>query len=368
MEFFDDAPTSISSDTAQPPPDTTGSGRPPRQRRDRRRMRIQRLVVGVALLFVIIFVVAWGVRSCAQSRKVESYREYMAAVNGAVADSAKLGKELDRVVGDPTALTRKKLIAKLDEMVAAQAEIAARTRTFEPPRQLEDQQDALRTGMQVRAQGFALFRDAMLAVLDKKKGVDATDISRLAPYFSGPDAYYRMLFYAPSRRVMSDEGVSGVEVPVSDYYVRTRAFDRARLESMIKQLGASAKTTGIHGVALAGVTAEPSGTALQRGRTVKVPADPALAFRVKVQNQGSVAERDVPVKVTLTVEGASPVSAEASIAVINAGQTQSVDVTGLAISEQAITQGATLKVMVGPVAEERVQSNNRGEFKFMLQL
>ena len=244
-----------------------------------------------------------------------------------------------------------------------------RAARLEAPGTLDAEQQQFATGMNVRAQGFSLLRAAILDSLGKKN-VNVEKISSLGGYFSGPDAYYMHLVYLQSRQVMSDEGVTDVKVPRSTYYLTTNMFDRSRIESALSRVGSSAKLTGIHGVALVGVDATSGGTVvpLVKGRTVSVPASADLAFKVKVQNQGDVAENDVPVEVTLVLPDKSTLKQTGSIATIAAGQTQSVSVTGFAIPTDALSKVLTLKVKAGPVPEERVQSNNSGEFKFLLQL
>ena len=361
MDFFDDADAQASPSTPTGPP-------PPRRRPDRRRRRWQRIAVGLLLLVVLAFGLTWFVRSCQHDRKISSYRDYMTAVDGAVTDSTKLGKQLNGIVSDPTRLKRADLIAKLDEMAAQQAEIEQRTRRFSPPKALADQHDALVAGMTLRARGFELWRDAMVAVLEKREGVDAATLSQLEGYFAGPDASYATFFYAPSRSIMADEGVTDVAVPTSDWFLKTTAFERVRLEGMIEQLRRSARMTGVRGVALAKVTVEPSGTALKQGESVDVPASAQFSFKVSVENQGNVIEREVNVTLTLEAPGVETAEQTATVAVIQPGETQSVDVSGFSIPADALSKTWTLKVQAGPVPDEKVLENNRGTFKFLLQL
>jgi hypothetical protein len=147
-------------------------------------------------------------------------------------------------------------------------------------------------------------------------------------------------------------------------------FDRSRVESALSRVGSSAKLAGIHGVALAGVDATSEGQVVQlvKGGTVDVPASADLAFKVSVENQGDVTENDVPVEVTLVLPDKSTLRQTGSIAAINAGQTQSVSITGFAIPTDALSRTLTLRVKAGPVEQERVQSNNTGRYQFLLQL
>ena len=115
MDFFDD------DETGQAPGgDEAATPQQSRRRPDRRRTRIQRILVLAAILFVIVFAMAWWARSCQQNRKVESYRTYFEGVSAAIGDSATLGKQLDQLVANPTKFSRKELTAKLAELSAKQ--------------------------------------------------------------------------------------------------------------------------------------------------------------------------------------------------------------------------------------------------------
>jgi hypothetical protein len=364
VDFFDD-----DASGQRPPADTPSPERPAR-RSNRRRTRIQRIVILAAILFLIVFALAWWARSCQQNRKVGSYRSYLTGVSTAISDSAALGRQLDQLVANPTKFSRKQLIGKLNELSDKQAEIAVRADRLEPPGTLKTEQGVFATGMKVRSDGFKLLRTAMTAALGKKKVTPAV-LSALSAYFAGPDAYYMDLFYTPTRKVMSDDGVTDVAVPTSTSYLTAKTFDRARLESMLSRVGSSSKLSGIHGVGLVSVvaTTESGKVPLATGKTVNVPASAQLSFVVKVQNQGDVAEKKVPVVATLTLPGgASPLVQNSSIATIAPGQAQSVTIQGFAIPSSALSKICTLKVKAGPVPEERVLSNNTGTYKFLLQL
>ncbi len=364
MDFFDDETSRAPADAGGPP-----SAPPPRRRPDRRRTRIQRLAILALVLFVVVFAIAWWARSCQHNRKVDTYRTYFDGVATAIGDSDALGKQVSSIMKDPAKLSRKDLIAKLGQLSDRQEEIAVRAGRLEPPGTLESEQDAFASGMRVRQAGFEQFEALMGAALANKK-VGPNKIAALDGYFSGPDAYYGLLVYLPSRQTMSDEGVSGVAVPTSTYYLTWKALDPLVVATALESVGKSSKLTGIHGVGLLGVTAKgSSGTVeLVKGKTTDVPASADLAFVVQVMNQGSVAESDVPVTATLTVPGGDPIKKEASIATIAPGKTQEVTITGFAIPEEALSKVCTLKVVAGPVKGERIETNNKAQFELVLQL
>jgi len=364
VDFFDDETSRAPDDSGGPP-----SGPSSRRRPDRRRTRIQRLAILALVLFIVVFGLAWWARSCQQNRKIDSYSTYFDGVGAAINDSDALGRQVSGIMKDPAKLSRKELVAKLGQLSDQQNEIAVRAARLEPPGTLEDEQTVFATGMKVRTRGFQLLRTAMLGAIANKK-VGAGAIAALDGYFSGPDAYYQELVYAPSRDTMAEEGVSGVAVPTSTYYLTWKALDPLVVATALESVGKSSKLTGIHGVGLLGVTAQGSSgdVKLVKGKTTDVPASADLAFVVEVQNQGSVTENAVSVTATLTVQGGDPIRKEAEIATIAAGKTQEVTITGFAIPEEALSKPCTLKVVAGPVQGERVETNNSALYKLVLQL
>lgn len=339
-----------------------------RQRRpSRRRTRIQRIVILAAILVLIVFLLALVLRSCQHNRKVDTYRTYLGAVGTAIDDSASVGKQLDQVVSNPTKYSRKELLAKLGELTAGQEEIAARAASFAPPETLRAQQAVFAEGMLVRAEGFAFFEQIINESLGNET-VNPRKIAALDGYFSGPDAYYMSRFYAQTRNVMSEEGVSDVAVPTSTYYLTAKTFDVSRVEDMLSAVGGSSKLSGLHGVALLGVAAQPSDTELKAGSTTKLKATADLAFEARIQNQGDVAEQNLEVKGELKLPDGRVLTVTTSIATIGIDKTQTATLSGFAIPAEALTKVSTLTVTAGPVAGERLKTNNTASYKILLQL
>jgi hypothetical protein len=284
-----------------------------------------------------------------------------------VADSVTLGKQLDQLVENPTKYSRKELTAKLEELTAKQDEIAVRAARLAAPDTLAAEQASFAEGMRVRADGFELFSSAVLSSLANEK-VTAGQLAALEAYFSGPDAYYMSRFYLPARNVMQEQGVTDVPVPTATWYLKSRTFDRDRLAQMLSSLGSSTKLSGIHGVALQNVVAQPGDVALISNGVTTISASADLGFEVTVQNQGDVTESDVTVTVTIKPPGGDEISQTGVIATLPANKSQKVTVQGFAIPPEALSKQSTVKVTAGPVKGERVTTNNSDQFKILLQL
>ena len=322
----------------------------------------------LVVLFVVIFALSLWIRSCERNRKIDSYRTYFSDVAGVIKDSNALGKAVDLVFHNPAKYTNTSLTDKLRQLAAKQQEIATRAQRIHPPAKLSDLHGIFVLGMETRQLGFEQLRDYLLAVLDKAKNVTPGTIVDLGPYFSGPDAYYMGDVYSQAQKIMSADGVSNVTVPKSTYYLTTDIFDPARIEAMLASIKQSPQLHGIQGVALIGVTAEPQGTKLAATGNTNVKASTDLAFAVAVQNQGTVTENDVQVTIEFQPPGAAKQKLTGTIPVIQRGATQSVNVTGIDVPNDAIGRVSTLTVTVVKVPGEQTLDNNTAKYSIILGL
>ncbi len=365
MNFFEDEePTSA----APPPPPPPTSAR---KRRSKRVQRIQRIAILLVVLFVVVLLLTLWIRSCQHNRKVGSYSDYFQGVQQTITDSNAVGADLRRIIVNPLKYTRAELTTRLDSMVKKQNEIASRAEVLQPPDTLKAQQDVYALGMKVRASGMQLVRDAMLAAMNGKGKVTAANMAAMSAYFTGPDAYYMDLVYTQAQKAMADDGVSGVEVPKSTYFLTSNMFDLAKLNALLASIRKTTDQAGVHGVALVSVTVL-SGTAVQQlqpGRQMQVKAAADMSFRVGVANQGSVVEKAVPVTLSLKPPGdAQKQVIKRTIDSIQPGKTVTVQIGGFDIPPSALGRVSRLTAKAGPVAKERVLSNNSAFFDIILKL
>ena len=361
MSFFDDD----GEVTAPPEPR-------PRRRTSRSRTRLQRFAVLAAIIFVIVLVLTLSIRSCQSNRKKNAYSTYMAGVQTVVDDSAAVTKQIVAILSDPTKYSRNQLLAKLDGLETTQREILTRTQQLDPPGPLTAEQQALAQGMEVRLEGVRLFHDGLVKALGvKNTAAAAANIASYSGYFTGPDVYYQMYFYAPAQETVQKEVGGGVTVPAVNPARSGTALDPSRIKTAIDRMQTSRKLTGIHGVSLVSVVLNDQNgkqvAKLVPNKEVKVTAGPGLVFRVSAQNQGTVTETNVPVTVTVVPPGTSAEQKlTQTMASIAAGATSTVDVPGFNPAASSIGRVTIIKVFVGPVPEEQTTSNNKAEYKLRL--
>lgn len=312
MSFFDDDAV----------PQEPVSRRPRRTERDRTRQRYLRLGILIVVGFLVVLLLALGVKACRARAKEAAYREYFSAVQTAIDDSDEIGKRIGVLLTNPTKFSAREIKDELDKIVAQQQEIADRAAKFDTPKKLRDEQAVFAEGMRIRASGAVLLRQGMQAAMTGKNvKATARKLAALQGYFAGPDVYYGELYKTQAQKAMSDDGVSNVAVPASDFYLKTSFFESSSIENALKGMQSSAKITGIHGVGLISTVVKPAGVTLSTTKDNRFESSPGLVFAVTVQNQGSVTEQNVPV--TLTYQppnGGPPQKVTATIQSIAAGQ------------------------------------------------
>jgi hypothetical protein len=360
VNFFEDD----ESGRAPAPPTTPG-----RKPANKRTLRIQRLAIIVVALFVVVLLLTLWIRSCQHNQKVSGYKDYFSGVQTLVTDSKKVGQDLNSIVNNPHQFTRTGLAGKLDSMVRAQNDVATRAQLLKAPGKLVSQNQYFVLGMQVRAKGMQHMKEGIIAAIGGKSKVTAADLAALSGYFTGPDAYYAEEFYTQAQNVLKIDGVAGVTVPTSTFFLKSGMFGPLKLQKMLKNIPGSA-VGGIHGVAVISVTVK-SGTnsqQLQGGRKNTIKASADMTFIVSVANQGSVAEGGVPVTLTLQPPGgAQAQKLSQTIDSIGAGKTVTAQFSGFVLTK-AISRVSDLTAKAGPVPLEKSTSNNTLALKITLSL
>jgi hypothetical protein len=343
---------------------------PARKQRNKRTLRIQRLAILVVALFVVVLLLTLWIRSCQHSQKVSGYKEYFSGVQSLITDSNKVGQDLSAIVNNPHKYTRAGLLTKLQSMVNAQNDVATRAQLLKAPGKLVGQNQTFVLGMQVRAKGMQQLRQGILAAIDGKSKVTATNLVALSGYFTGPDAYYTEEFYTQAQNVLKADGVSGVTVPASTFFLNSSMFGPLKIQKMLKNIPGSA-VGGVHGVSVVSVTVQSGGSTqpLAAGRNTRVKASADMIFVVSVSNGGTATESGVPVTLTLQPPGgAQAQKISHTIDSIRAGKTVTVQFTGFNIKPASLSRVSQLTAKAGPVPNEKSLSNNTLDLKIVLTL
>jgi hypothetical protein len=112
----------------------------------------------------------------------------------------------------------------------------------------------------------------------------------------------------------------------------------------------------------------PQGTDLATSTATTVKVSSNLSFLVTVEDSGGFQELNVPVTLTIDFGSGSPLKKVKPIAVIQAGQRQTVTFTGFQLPTSAFGNKATIKVDVAPVPGEVYTANNSASYTVFFTL
>jgi hypothetical protein len=347
---------------------TTGE----RKRRQKKALPkpLVRLLVVLAVIVVVVVVIVVVARSAMQSGEAAAYQRYMTAVSDILEQSDALGSEVEQLLTEPGDTNRKDIQTRLDRFVATSAALTDEAMALEAPEEMVDQgvHQFLILVMTFRQNGLTDLKPSLMNALEvEDTDVAAEQISRALYYLTNSDFLYKEVYFPEAAEILQAKELKGITVPGSEFLSDPDLAAKARVQEMLAELKSTGNLQAVHGVALAKVVAMPDETEIESGSTYNLTASDQLVFLVTVENQGNMAEKDVPVVVTLlSPQSAEPQKVTVTIPELKPGETVTAPVEGLNPTEYG--EVAQLKVVVGPVPGEKVETNNSLEAKVIFKL
>lgn len=371
FDFFDEPPT-IERSPVEPAPRPRegggGGGTPPiRPRSPGAPTPLVRLALLIGGAIVLAVVLVFWVNSCRGGQKKGSYEDYMQAAAAVVRESDSVGTQLGELLTTP-GVTLDDLGTGLAGLAKQQAQVVARAGELTPPGPLVSEQESLVEAMQLRQSGLAGLERAFAQLQPATEPETAgTTLAEQAFRIVAGNVVYDDLFKGRSEQVMKQEEISGVAVPASTFLESPELLSQNSLAELVKRTqggGGGGTDGGLHGNQIEGVLVQPDGQALSPDQETTIIASDQLAFEAQVKNSGDFQETKV--KVTLTITSPEPIKRQATIDLINAGETKSV--TFRDFSNIDFSRPYTLKVAVKPVEGEQNTDNNTAEYPVIFSL
>ena len=368
MSFFEgDEPTRVSRPARPRRPSggrsaSRGGGgtRPP----DRQTLLIRQAVaIGLGLLLLILLVV--GVRSCQNSRKENSLKDYNRDVTAVI-------KSSDDDVMRPFfglmsngAQEGQDLQVQVNQLRQQADDLAKRAEAFPVPDEMAGAQDDLLMVLNFRRQGLARIADAIPSA--QGRGVPAEQaVNRIAAnmqLFLASDVVYSQRVAPYIKEALDKNGVTGQTIATSRSLPSVEWLSPQYVADRLGSEAAGGATSGsvapgTHGHGLVSVGA--NNVSLQPGGVInRVPVTGGVTFAVGFQNQGQNNERNV--RVTVTVRGGpKPITAQKVVPQTTAGQSAQVSIPLGATPPTG--QATTVEVVVNRVPGERNTTNNRQSY------
>jgi hypothetical protein len=370
FEFFDEPPTVERPPVEPPAREKRGGGRPPvRPRTPGSSASLPRLALLIGGAIVLAVLLVFWVNSCREGGKQGTYREYLQDVGTVVQASQRVGAQLTDALTTP-GITLEDLESSLDGLARQQAQVVTRADELAPPGALAEEQESLVESMQLLANGLVGLREAVSQIqLASDPGEAGATLAGQAGRLVAGQVVYDDLFRARSQQVMRQEEVTGVAVPELVFLSSPDLVGQSSLTELVARLvqggGGDGGAGGLHGNQIDSVIVMPGDQVLSPDEENQIVASDRLAVQVVVTNSGDFQETQV--KVTLTIQQSpQPINKEATIDVINKGQTKTV--TFRDFSNVTFAARTNLQAAVVPVEGETNTANNTVEYPVIFTL
>jgi hypothetical protein len=372
FDFFEDEPPTREEAAPRRRLPTRGGNGPRRPRRPLRAPTgltpLLRLIGLIAFaIFVVVVLVLW-VQGCRDSAKTNRYKHYIAKVSDVAKASEQDGRNLNDKLTTP-GIKQGDLVSALRGVAQSEQQNVAAAEKLDPPGLLRDEHRHLIEALQFRVSGLQGLADTFQKATNKaNEDSDALLLASQAQRLVASDVVWDDLFKDPAVAVLQKEGITGVNVPDSNFVTNQ---DLASVRSMgpvlqrIHGASTSGTPTGVHGTNIVYVKALPTGQTLSEDTENIIKATSDLGFEVAVKDSGE--SQEVHIEVTLTIQKSpTPIVQTKTIDLINAGETKTVTFTNL--GQVPFVQKTSVKVDVKPVPGEKTTSNNSAQYPVLFSL
>jgi CARDB protein len=316
--------------------------------------------LGAAVLVVILLVV--GINGCLGARKDRAFRSYADDARALVRGSQDVSRRLFETLSKPGRADALDIQTQVNAERVDAEQLVDRAKNTDHPGELNAAHDWLLTALQFRADAIARIAERLPTALgDKGRGPAIKSIAGQMQALLASDVIYLQRTIPALNSAYEKRKISET-FPVVRFLPDLGWLDPTTVEERLSRLAGNAgkaATPGPHGTGLQGVTAQPSGTALNETGVNRIALGNQLAFDVKVQNQGQSEETDVGV--TLTIQNGKRITMSQTIPRIAAGAAETVSIPITDTPETGAV--STLTVEVAPVPGEGTKDNNKASYQ-----
>jgi hypothetical protein len=327
-----------------------------------------RLIGLVAFGILIVVLLVFAVQSCRGSQKQDRYKDYMGDVDEVARQSQQIGTQLNNLLTDPAAKVAE-IREQLSGLAQQQEQGVTRAEDIEAPGPLREIHPAVIQSLQLRVSGLqGLDRAFQQTAQIRNANIAGRALALQARRLLASDVVWDDLYREPSRAVLVDQGVRGVQVPDSNFLRNPDLATPSLMTAVWQRVrGAStgANNCSPRGTGLVSVKALPAGTDLSTTTLNTVEASEELAFAVTVEDTGCSQEVRIPVTLTIEKTPENIVKTQ-TIAIINEGEQQTV--TFRQLGQPPFATRTNVKVVVKAVPNEAKTDNNSATYPVIFSL
>jgi hypothetical protein len=325
----------------------------------------------IILVVIVVLVFCWVFgRGCSgnqQAKENDKLRAYTSTVNKLLQLSAGVGIQFNNLRANIKDHTKADISRELTKMVSDCNDISSQLGKVQVPTNAQDINTRLRDCFDARAGGVHKFHVAILDVLNNKSTGNAASVmsqGMMELVISDAEAlrFQQGLEAKLTAAKMTFEKVAdSVFVPKQDDALS------ASVNGYISGISGSGTGSEIHGVAVTQYSTSPARVDTTNSGISILPYSKSFTVKVAVENQGNQDEQNTPVVATLTSStGGAVQSKKQKITKLAPKETATVVIEGLK-PVTGSTNENTVKIMAGPVPNEKVLENNSVEFSFTMR-
>jgi hypothetical protein len=321
----------------------------------------------IGLFVLILFILFFGVRACASSRKENALKDYNREVSSIIKESdQQVGAPFFQLLGQASSDSPADLQTNISGYrVQAEAQLK-QAKSLSVPDEMKGAQQSLLLALQFRRDGLAAIAEKIRTALGDEGDAANTAITQIAGQmqtFLASDVLYQARVSPLIKHALDDADITGQTIASSRFLPGIEWLSEKTVAAELDQqlTGGTRKTgevaPGLHGTGLESVTV--GDTKLQPDAPNRLPASADTAFVVRFTNQGENDEFDV--KVTVAIEGGDkPIKVSRTVDTVAKGQTAEAT---LALGQKPPTGAAvTVKVTVAKVPGEQKTDNNTASY------
>jgi hypothetical protein len=327
-----------------------------------------RLIGLISFAILVVVLLVFWVNSCREDRRKDTYRDYVRDVSTLADDSEALGRNLTGLLtsrGQSLAQIQQRLegIAQQQEQVSDQAG------ELDPPGPLRSQHRHAIEAFDFRISALRGMSQAFRQTAGSRNANQAGRLlAEQAKRFIASDVVWDDLFAAPAAEELDDQGISGVQVPDSNFFPNPDIATTTSMRGIWQRIRGAATGGGAcspRGTGIVSVSALPGRQRLSPSTLNTVESTNDLAFAVVIENSGCAQESSIPV--TLTIQKSpTPIVKRRALDLINPGESKTVTFTD--IGTVPFAERTSVAVEVEPVPSEGTTDNNSAQYPVIFSL
>ncbi|MCL5069434.1 MAG: hypothetical protein M1308_00825 [Actinobacteria bacterium] len=339
-----------------------------------RRGRKEAVIILILMIIIAIVIASWltGLWSCDKGRSDLTEKEklsiadYINSISVLIQHSNKVSVNFFSTLNKAKDTSKEELDADLSKDLEESKVIMENSLEINPPDFFDVSHGYLNLVFQIRNKSYEEFKPALSNIFqdnDVENSTAQIANSFLNMYLS--DEIYKY-FQEELKKSGEKLGVNNLTIIDSLILQDRNLINVGNVNNLLSEIRTVTSTSQRRGIAIIsqGIAFNPQ-ILNEQDQYLVIKKGSDISITIKIENQGNIAEKDVLVKMSYSVEGISKVEEKTyTIDTIEPSEQKSVTISGF---KAYPGKKCEVKIDAGPVPEEVFLNNNTATFKFMME-